>query len=120
MREYHDFSSRGSSRKRELVHSFQFCFQGSGRFSELNPEDPVANEELVIDLLTCVAGGFGLLMIIEEVEIEFLYLDNQFLICMSLQLFTHLEHIDLIIENIVGKAMLQIFSEIAFVDDPNF
>ena len=102
------------------MHSFQFCFQGSGKFSELNPEDPVANRELIADLLDRVARGFGLLMIVEEVDIEFLYLDNQFLICISLQLFTNLENIDLFIENIVGRAMLQVFSEIAFVDDPNF
>lgn len=101
------------------MHNFQICFQGSGKFSELNPEDPAANRELIADLLKQVARGLRFSMIEETLDIEFSYLENLYIIYISLLLFTDVEDIELLVESLVGKAMLQIFSEISFVDDFN-
>jgi hypothetical protein len=98
----------------------QLCFQGPARFSELAPEYPFANKELVADLLCWVVQELPFPATIDKITISYLYPQNLYMICIVFLLDTYAEEAELLLEGPVGNGLLQIFSKISFVDDPNF
>ena len=97
----------------------QLCFQGPARLSELAPEYPFANKELVANLLEWVVQELPFSVTIEKITIRYLCLRNLYIICAVFYLDTYAEEAETLLEGLVGNGLLQIFSKVSFVDDPN-
>jgi hypothetical protein len=100
---------------------FQLRLQCAGRFSELDPDDQIANKMLIADLLSQVIPMHQSLVIIERLSIAFASTENLYSLHIDFWLdeLTDAEEAEVRLEMFVGKALLQIFSEIAVVDDLN-
>lgn len=98
---------------------FQLRFQCTGRFSELDSSNQDANRLLMVDLLSQVMPMHQSLVIIERLDLFFIRAENLYLLSIDFWLDLDEEESEVQFEMLVGKMLLQLFSEIAVVDDLN-
>ncbi|HJT59512.1 MAG TPA: hypothetical protein VJ761_23590 [Ktedonobacteraceae bacterium] len=98
----------------------QLCFQGPARLCELAPEYPFANKELVANLLEWVVQELPFPVKIDKISIAYLCRQHAYMICAIFYLDTYAEEAETLLEGLVENGLLQIFSKVSFVDNPNF
>src|SRR5436305_13725909 len=99
------------------MYSFRFDLQGPGKYSELDPQNPEANEAIVEDLLSQALRQRAFIAIISQVNIHFNPCRNIYLISIQIQCLDRIKvphdeeyipdwsDIELTVESLISQAM---------------
>lgn len=101
----------------------RFCFQCSGKYSELLPGDLETSALFLEDLISMSLKGLSWLMIVDRVMLSFSHLQNMFTVQIRVWCYDRFkepsdeaEDIELQVESLISYSLLQMF-RVVFVNN---